>query len=227
MSKNRSTSPIARNVAGRRSFLAALAGMALAPMTGTAYAQLVEGKNYLRLKAPVPTETGKKIEVIEFFSYGCPHCAELEPHIDTWLAKLPADVQFRRVPVFFQDRWVNLGKVYYTLEAMGDEQKLSPDVFKAIHGQNVSLWNDKTFFDWAASKGLDRKKVEDVYGSFTIAGKINRAKQLAQNYNVQSVPMVAVDGKFVTASDKVGTHAQLPAAIDELVAKARAERPKA
>src|SRR5262249_53556299 len=162
---NNGSSAITRGSTKRRALLAALAGVALAPIS--ALAQLVEGKNYFRLKAPLPVESGKKIEVIEFFSYGCPHSAELEPYLDTWLGKLPPDVQFRRVPVFFQDRWVNLGKVYYTLDAMGDEQKLSPDVFKAIHAQNVSLWNDKTFFEWAASKGLDRKKVEDVYGSFT------------------------------------------------------------
>jgi thiol:disulfide interchange protein DsbA len=214
-------------VSRRRAFIARLIGAALVPVAGSAFAQLVEGRNYVRLKTPVPVESGKKIEVIEFFSYGCPHCAELEPYIDGWLAKVPADVQFRRVPVFFQDRWINLGKIYYTLEALGEEHKLSPDVFKAIHGQNLSLWTDKTFFDWAASKGLDRKKVEDIYGSFSIAGKVNRAKQIAQNYNIQSVPTVVVDGKFVTASDRVGTHAQIPAAIDELVAKARSERPKA
>jgi thiol:disulfide interchange protein DsbA len=213
---------------GRRTFLAGLAGVALAPLAGTGWAQqLVEGRNFTRLKSPVPVETGKKIEVIEFFSYGCPHCAELEPHIEAWLAKLPPDVQFRRVPVFFQDRWVNLGKIYYTLEAMGDEHKLSAEVFKALHGQNLSMWNEKTFFDWAAAKGLDRKKVEEIFGSFAINGKVNRAKQIAQNYNIQSVPTIIVDGKFVTASDRVGTHAQLPAAIDELVAKARSERPKA
>ena len=188
--------------------------------------ELQEGKQYTRLKNPVPPETGKKIEVIEFFSYGCPHCAELEPHIDAWLSKLPADVQFRRVPVMFQERWVNLAKIYYTLEALGDEAKISPEVFRAIHAQNVALWNDNTFFDWAASKGLDRKKVEDVYNSFTIAGKMNRAKQQAQTFNIQSVPTVVIDGKFVTASDRVGSHAQLPAAIDELIVKARAERPK-
>ena len=218
----------AHPLASRRRFNAALlaVGTMLALSGGHAFAQLVEGKNYERIKNPQPVESGNKIEVVEFFSYGCPHCAELEPHIDTWLTKAPADVQFRRVPVFFQDRWVNLGKIYYTLEALGDEQKLSPEVFRAIHGQNVSLWTDKTFFDWAASKGLDRKKVEDVYTSFTIAGKINRAKQLAQNYNIQSVPTVVVDGKFITASDRVGTHAQLPAAIDELVAIARSERAK-
>ena len=209
----------------RRTFLGMALGVAAAALAAPAMAALVEGTNYGRLKLPVPVETGKKIEVIEFFSYGCPHCAELEPHLDAWLAKLPPDVQFRRVPVFFQERWINLGKVYYTLEALGEE-KLSPAVFAAIHGGNQSLWNDKTFFDWAASKGLDRKKVEDMYNSFAINGKMNRAKQLAQTYNIQSVPTVIVDGKFVTASDKVGTHANLPAALDELIAKARAERPK-
>jgi len=217
--------------ARRRAILGVALGTAAAAFAGTAAAQpaaaLVEGTNYARLKPPVPVESGKKIEVVEFFSYGCPHCAELEPFLDTWLAKLPPDVQFRRVPVFFQDRWVNLGKVYYTLEALGEEQKLSPAVFAAVHGgSNTALWNDKTFFDWAASKGLDRKKVEDVYNSFAISGKMNRAKQQAQTFNIQSVPTVVIDGKFITASDRVGKHAQLPAAIDELVAKARAERPK-
>jgi thiol:disulfide interchange protein DsbA len=218
-------SSVANRSARRRALLALLAAAALAP-AGPALAQLVEGKNYSRLRIAVPVETGKKIEVIEFFSYGCPHCAELEPFLDAWVAKLPPDVQFRRVPVFFQERWVNLGKIYYTLEALDDEQKLSPEVFTALHKENRSLWNDKTFFDWAASRGLDRKKVEDVFASFTVAGKINRAKQLAQTYNIQSVPTVVVDGKFVTGSDRVGTHAQLPPALDELIAKARAERPK-
>src|SRR6187397_2297608 len=117
-----------------------------------------EGKEYLRIANPQPVETGKKIEVIEFFSYGCPHCAELEPHLDAWLAKLPQDVAFRRVPVMFQQRWTPLAKIYYTLDALGVESKLSPDVFKAIHGQNVALWDDEKFYDWAATKGIDRNK---------------------------------------------------------------------
>lgn len=193
---------------------------------GVARAELVEGKNYARLTNPQPVETGKKIEVIEFFSYGCPHCAALEPYLDTWLAKQPPDVAFRRVPVMFQQRWVALAKIYYTLEALGVESKLSPDVFKAIHGTGTPMWDTKPFLDWAASKGLDRKKVEEVFTSFAVDGKVKRAMQLAQQYQIQAVPTVVVDGKFVTSSDRVGTHANLPAAIDELVAKARAERPK-
>jgi len=226
MSTIRAQSNTQRSPMRRRAFLALTVGVVLASIGPKAAAQLTEGKNYSRLKAPVPVESGKKIEVVEFFSYGCPHCAELEPYLSAWLAKLPPDVQFRRVPVMFQTPWVNLAKIYYTLDAMGEEAKLSPEVFTAIHGKNVSLWNEKAFFDWAASKGLDRKKVEDVYTSFAISGKMNRAKQQAQTFDIQSVPTVVVDGKFVTGSDRVGSHAQLPAAIDELVAKARSERSK-
>jgi thiol:disulfide interchange protein DsbA len=199
---------------------------ALALASGNAGAQLVEGKNYHRIPNPQPVETGKKIEVIEFFSYGCPHCAELEPYLDTWLAKLPPDVAFRRVPVMFQPRWVPLAKIYYTLDALGAETKLSPNAFKAIHGSGTALWEPAKFYDWAASQGLDRKKVEEVYSSFAIDGKMKRAMQLAQQYNIQGVPTVIVDGKFVTSSSDVGTHAQLPGAMDELIQKARAERPK-
>ena len=207
-----------------RAMLVLLTAAALA--SGNAAAQLVEGKNYARIANPQPVETGRKIEVIEFFSYGCPHCAELEPHLDAWLAKAPQDVAFRRVPVMFQQRWVPLAKIYYTLDALGIESKLSPEVFKAIHGSNVALWDTPKFYDWAATKGVDRKKVEEVFTSFAIDGRMKRAMQLAQQYNIQSVPTVIVDGKFVTSSDRVGTHAQLPGAIEELVNKARAERPK-
>lgn len=193
---------------------------------GAGAQELQEGRQYVRIKNPVPVEKGSKIEVVEFFSYGCPHCADLEPEIQGWLKTMPADVVFIRYPVMFQERWVTLAKIYYTLEALGVDQKLSPEVFAAIHRDHVNLTSEKAFFDWAAGKGLDRKKVEDVYNSFAIAGKMNKAKSEAQKFNIQSVPTVIVDGKFVTAPDKVGTHAALPPAINQLIAKARAERPK-
>ncbi|HEY5366495.1 MAG TPA: thiol:disulfide interchange protein DsbA/DsbL [Casimicrobiaceae bacterium] len=188
-----------------------------------ASAQMVEGKNYTRLATPVPVETGNKIEVIEFFSFGCPHCADLEPILDGWLAKKPADVEFRRIPVSFQRAWENLGKVYYTLHALGQDG-LDPKVFVAIHQNGKNLADARTFLDWAASNGLDRKKVEDMYNSFTIASDISRSKRQAQVFNIESVPTIIVDGKFITSSDRIGGHANVPSAIDELVAKARAAR---
>jgi len=207
---------------------AAAAVVLLAAMVaGTSAQELVEGRNYARLKNPQPVESGKSIEVIEFFSYGCPHCGDLEPSIQAWLKTKPADVQFRRVPVMFQQRWENLARVFYTLEAMGEESKLSPEVFTAVNAKGIPLWNEKDFLDWAAAKGLDRKKAEDLFKSFAIVGKVNRAKQQAQVYNIQSTPTIVVDGKFITGSDRItGGHAGMPAAIDALVAKARAERPK-
>jgi len=208
-----------RNIAAGIVLLAAFAASAGAQ----GYA---EGKEYIRLRNPMPVETGKNIEVVEFFSYGCPHCAEFEPFLQTWAKAKPADVTLRRIPVMFQPRWENLARAYYVLEAMG-EDKLTPDMFSAIHGKGAPLWNEKDFFDWAASKGLDRKKVEELWGSFAVVGKVNRAKQLAQGYGIQSVPTVIVDGKYVTGPEHLqGGHAAMPAAIDFLVQKARAERPK-
>ena len=210
----------------KRLTISLLALAAWCAMSAAGAAEPVEGKDYARLKNAQPVETGKKIEVIEFFSYGCPHCNDLEPILGAWVAKLPPDVQFRRVPVMFQERWQALARIYYTLDAMGDEQRLSPEIFKAIHAAGLPLYQDKAFFDWAAAHGLDRAKVVEVYNSFAVNSKFNRAKALAQAYNIQSVPTMVVDGKFVTSSDRVGTHANLPPVLDALIGKARAEHGK-
>jgi thiol:disulfide interchange protein DsbA len=198
--------------------------LAVLAFSGASSADLVEGKQYTRLKSVQPAEKGKKIEVIEFFSYGCPHCNDLEPYLQSWAKAAPADVQFVRVPVMFQDRWKPLAKIYYTLEAMGEDMRLSPEVFKAIHVANLPLYQDKAFLDWAASKGVDRTKAADIYNSFGVDSKLKRALVLAQEYNIQAVPTMVVDGKFLTSSDRIGGHAAIPAALDALVAKARAER---
>ena len=212
--------------ASRRGFLAVLALAAIAPFPAAAQA-LVEGQHYIRLKNPQPVDSGKKIEVLEFFSYGCPHCRDLDPELVAWQKTIPADVEFRRVPVDYgREQWAVLAKAYYTLEALGAEEKLTPEVFTALHDKKTPLFQDKAFFDWAASKGLDRKKVEDTYNSFGVTSKFNRSRAIAKTYNVQSVPLVIVDGKFQVSSDKVGSHAGMPAAINQLIAKARAERPK-
>src|SRR5437868_11136368 len=139
-----------------RRFATQVAGVLFALACATAgAADLAEGKQYTRLKNPQPVETGKKIEVIEFFSYGCPHCNDLEPYLQQWVKTVPADVQFRRVPVMFQDRWKALAKDFYTLDAMGEDIRLSPQLFHDVHSGGMPLYQDKTFFDWAASKGID------------------------------------------------------------------------
>ncbi|MCC6197607.1 MAG: thiol:disulfide interchange protein DsbA/DsbL [Burkholderiales bacterium] len=203
------------------------AALVLSFAAGAAAQGLQEGQHYIRLKNPMPVETGKNVEVIEFFSYGCPHCGELEPILQGWLKNKPADVTFRRIPVIFQPRWENLAKIYYTLDAMGQESKLSPEIFIALHAKGAKLWEEKEFLDWAASKGLDRAKVAEVFNSFAVTGRVNRSKQLAQAYGIQSVPTLVVDGKYQFGSERLPQgHASVPAALDALVQKARAERPK-
>ena len=202
------------------------AGFLAASLPSQAQEQYAEGKDYQRLKAPQNVESGARIEVIEFYSYGCPHCRDLEEHLGPWIKKAPADVSFKRVPVAFQPAWINLGKIYYTLEGLGRED-LTPKVFQAIHGANVKLHEEKAFLDWAASNGLDATKVKEMWGSFAVNSKMNRAQTLSKNFQVDSVPMVFVDGKFKVLPHLLkGGHKDVPGALDFLIAKARSERKK-
>ena len=215
-----------RTLAARRSFLALLA-LSAAGIQGVSAQGLVEGENYIRLKNPQAVESGKNVEVLYFFSFMCPHCRDFDPELQPWLKQLPADVDFRRVPVDFgREEWAAMAKAYYTLEAMGADKSLTSDVFVSIHDKRLKLAQPATFFDWAASKGLDRKKVEDTYNSFGVTSKLNRGRQLAKNYNLQSIPVVFIDGKFQVSAEKVGSHANMPAAMTQLIAKAKAERAK-
>ena len=201
-------------------------GFMAASMVATAQEQLTEGKEFQRLKNTQVVESGTKIEVIEFYSYGCNHCRDLEEFLGPWTKKMPADVSFKRVPVAFQPAWVNLGKIYYTLEALGRED-LTPKVFQAIHGANVKLFEEKVFFEWAGNNGLEAAKVQEMWGSFAVNSKMNRAKTLAANYSIDSVPMLFVDGKFKIQPHLLkGSHKDVPAALDFLIAKARTERKK-
>ncbi|CAG0991378.1 Thiol:disulfide interchange protein DsbA [Burkholderiales bacterium] len=204
-----------------------LLALVLALFSGLGVAQApVEGKHYQRLKNPVAVETGKKIEVIEFFSYGCPHCAAFEPYIGPWSKKLPADVQFRRVPALFQTPWVNLAKIYFTLDTLGVEDKLGQSVFDALHKEHLPLQQEAAFMDWAAKKGLDRDKVASVFTSFSVNSNINRARSIATTYRIQGVPLLVIDGKFMADVDMAGGFEQLLKLTDHLVAKARQERGK-
>lgn len=194
--------------------------------TGLAQAAPVAGKGYTLLNPPQPTESGKKIEVIEFFYYGCPHCFELEPNLEAWRKKLPADVAFRRVPGVFRDSWMPLTKLYFTLEAMGLTERLHSDVFNAIHVDNVDLGSDKAIIDWVATKGVDRKKFGATFNSFAVQNKAQRARSMTQAYGVQGVPTLVVDGKYMTSSSQAGGHDNVIKMVDELIAMARGGRSK-
>ena len=194
-------------------------------LTVPSHGALQQGKEYTLVSPPQPVETGKNIEVLEIFSYTCPHCFELEPIISPWVKRLPKDVTFRRMPAIFRDNWTPLAKAYYAMEVLGVTEKLHADLFKAIHVQGLDLANPTTLLDWVAKQGVDRKKFNDAYASFSVQSSVQRAKQLSQAYGVTGVPSVVVDGKFLTSPVLTGGHAALLPVLDQLIEQARQGRP--
>ncbi|MDP2824140.1 MAG: thiol:disulfide interchange protein DsbA/DsbL [Sulfuritalea sp.] len=173
-----------------------------------------------------PLATSKdKIEVIEFFSYGCNHCSDFHPLISKWAASLPKDVSFRRVPVSFnRPEWARLSRIYYALEATGDLAKLDAAVFIAIHAQRATFKTDEAVVSWAASKGADGKKFGDALASFSMQSKVQRADQEATGARISGVPALAVDGKFLINNEAAGNFEELLKITDSVIAKARQER---
>nr|WP_265945016.1 thiol:disulfide interchange protein DsbA/DsbL [Dechloromonas sp. A34] len=154
----------------RRSFLGAAMGGALT-VALPSFAQSA-GKDYTPISPVQPTEDAGKIEVLEFFSYGCPHCAEFNPLVVAWAAKLPADVVFKKVPITFgRAAWANISRLYYTLDITGDLARLESEVFKAIHVERVNLFDERTLTEWVAKKGVDTKKFADTFKSFGLTAR--------------------------------------------------------
>jgi thiol:disulfide interchange protein DsbA len=162
-------------------------------------AQVVAGRDYRVLQRPQPTESGNKIEVVEFFYYGCPHCNNLQAPLESWLKRKPGDVQFRRQPAVFDNAWLPLTKTYYALDAMALTEKLHQQVFAAIHGQKLRLSDTKVLFDWIATKGVERQKFVDTYNSFAVTTHANRAKEITSGFDISGTPAIAIDGRYITA----------------------------
>jgi thiol:disulfide interchange protein DsbA len=171
-----------------------------------------------------PTEGGGKIEVIEFFWYGCPHCYTLEPAVVAWVKKAPQDVVFKRVPAVPSAAWEENARMFYTLEAMGKLDEYHQKVFDAIHKSNVNMNNKKMRDEWLAKNGIDPAKYAEVEKSFSVATKVNRAKQLTYSYKVESVPRVAVNGKYYTSAEQAGSVDRVFQVVDQLIGMARKEK---
>jgi len=194
-------------------------------LAGIAAAQTpVAGTDYTAYDLPQATEApAGKIEVTEFFFYTCPHCADMEPLLDQWAKTLPKDVSLRRIPVLFRPQLAPFAKIYYTLESMNLLDKLHAEVFVAIHQQRVNLADEKALFAWVASKGVDAAKFEEIYKSFAVASKVQRADQVTRAYNVPGTPAIVVGGKYLVGS---GDHARQLQITNFLIAKVRSEQKK-
>lgn len=205
----------------RRNFLGAALGASLVAAM-PAVAQTV-GKDFTLISPAQPTDDAAKIEILEFFSYGCPHCSDFNPIIHAWAAKLPADVVFKRVPITFgRGAWANIAKLYFTLEITGDLAKLDSEVFKAIHGDRINLFEERALIEWVTKKSVDPKKFTETFNSFGVNSKVKRGDQMAQAYKIQGVPALAVDGKYLVGGKDF---TEQLAIADKLIAKARSEKP--
>jgi len=197
----------------RRQLVLAVSLTPLALASGRVFAQA--NGAYNELKPPLHVESEGKIEVLEFFWYGCIHCYNLEPKIDVWLKTLPKDVQFRRVPAVLSDRWGHDATIFYAFEAMGLLDKLHRPLFEAIHVNRLRTDNAASLNGWLEKQGLDPKKVNEVARSFGVQSKVKRAIRLTSDYRIEGTPAMAVHGRYtVPASDAMfDTVNQLVAAV--------------
>lgn len=184
---------------GLKRVIAVAAGLILVLSAATVMGQVVAGRDYRVLATPQPVASGTRIEVLEFFWYGCPHCNNLQPALSAWLKRKPADVEFKRVPAVFQDSWVPLTKAYFTIETMGLVDKLHHDLFAAIHEKKMRLQDPTVLFDWVAKQGVDREKFAQTYNSFAVQTRSQRAKDVTARYDIPGTPAIVVDGKYLTA----------------------------
>jgi len=214
----------------RRLFCIALLGLAAGASSSFA-AEPQPGSQYLALPSPQPTDTGKRVEVIEFFAYYCPHCYAFEPKLESWVRQQGDNIVFKRVHVSAGARVLPQQRLFFTLEAMGLLEQYHQKVFDAMHVQHLRLASDEEVFDWIAKNGIDRAKFLETWRSFGMPAKLRRADAMMDSYAVDRWPMVVIDGRWVTSpSHAMGEapEAQRQQAalqvMDSLVAKAKADK---
>lgn len=216
--------------------LAAAVGFSLAAFAALASpANPQNGVDYRTLDRAQQTDAVGKVEVTEFFWYSCPHCSALEPSLADWVKRQGDKIAFKRVPVAFRASMVPQQKLYYALEALGRSEEFQGKIFHAIHVQRQPLDAENAIVDFMVKQGIDRKQFLDVYNSFAVQTKARRAAQLQEAYRIDGVPIVAVDGRYLTSPAIVGNsigsraedalHAGTVQVLDWLVAQAGKKMP--
>jgi thiol:disulfide interchange protein DsbA len=209
----------AANLLGATVGMAGLGRFGLGQAQGAAP---VEGKNYVRLNQPVPAAGGGKVEVIEFFWYGCPHCNDFEPTLDAWAKKLPPDVLFRRVPVAFREEpFGTHQRIYYALEAMDQVDAIHRKVYYAMHVERQRLDKAPDIAAFMAKNGIDSAKFLEVFNSFSVQTKARQAKQLSESYKIDGVPAMGIQGRYYTTGSLAGSPAQALVVTDYLIQQSR------
>ena len=183
--------------------------------------QFHEGLEYKRLLVPQPVSPAGKVVVTEFFWYDCPHCSALEPLLEAWAKKLPANVVLERVPVAFAPQYVAQQRLYYALQAMGKVDGLQGAIFNAIHAKHIPLNNEEQMANWVAQHGVDKKTFTNTFNSFSVDAKVKQATQMMADYQIQGVPTIAVQGLYTTSASmpEAGSNEKVLQVVDALIQK--------
>ncbi|MFV2004719.1 MAG: thiol:disulfide interchange protein DsbA/DsbL [Gammaproteobacteria bacterium] len=181
-------------------------------------ADLTAGVNYKELQQQ-PTDTGDKIEVLEFFWYGCPHCYTFEPYLQSWKKTKPANVEFIRLPAMFRPDWEIQAKAYYALSVMGVIEDVHGKIFDAIHKDKKRLNKLELIADFVEKNGVNRQQFVKEYNSFAVDSMVRKAKKKQKAYQIQGVPSVAINGKYLTTGKMAGSYDNLIKIINHLVEK--------
>jgi len=183
----------------------------------------IAGHDYVVLSAPQRQEINGKIEVVEFFSWGCPHCYEFYPMLSRWLGTLPKDASFKRVPVGLgHPEWEALAKAYYALQATGDVDRLDSQIFEDIHKHHVWLYDEASITAWVGKHGVNVAKFTAAFRSFGVNTSAGQAEQRAEDYRIPGVPTLAIAGKYTVDGDQ----AKMLTTSDQLIVMERAASKK-
>ncbi len=178
-----------------------------------------EAQGYEAVNPPQPTADPAKIEVIEFFWYGCPHCYSFEPALSAWLKTKPANVEFIRIPAVFSEQWGKHAKAYYVAEALGIVDKVHADFFDAIQEKKQSLETEEELLKFFTEHGVKESDFKDTYNSFMIDAKLRQAPALAAKYGITGVPAIIVNGKYKTNGTLAGTQEKMIDVVNQLIKK--------
>lgn len=205
----------------RRTLITAIAaGLAPVPLALRAQ-QGGENAGYTVLKNELPVETPGKIEVAEFFWYGCIHCYNLEPVLETWVPKLPADAYFRRIPAVFNERWAQDAAIFYSFEALGVLEKLHRRFFDAIHKDRLKTDSAPALSEWLSKNGLDATKFDATLKSFGVQSKVRRAAQLTKASSIDGTPALMVQGRYTISAEQGKSREGMLATADTLAGVVR------
>lgn len=201
-----------------------LPAMWLLPL-GASAADYQQGQHYAETGKQMPrNDDSQKVQVIELFSYSCPHCFRLDPQVTEWKQTLPENAEFQLVPAIFRDSWLQLARVFYAAEQTGDLAMLHPKLFNAIHVERRRLTTEDELLDFVEDQGIDREAFAKQMNSFTVQTKVKKALVLSQTSGITGVPAMVVDGKYRTDAPQAGGLEAMLDVVDHLVEKSAAEK---